>query len=268
MSYRLFCFGISASLLVCGSLHARDKQQRLHLTNFKILWGETELEAQSHLDLGVEETDASGVRVCKILNPAAPKVSEKKWIPLDFYTSVAQEEQAKHAATIGQADLFFKGDDLNRNGVGDSYKFTRELAPSLRESLAFLDKVTQDDKVQVLVTFRRGKLKFDGLMEARAIEVKDGCDAALVFCTKSNAATKAADDKLKCDADGWTHRILTIRAVADEKGYAADKAASLFSFTAMKETEKNDVFSLIATVVGTDEDPKTTEPTEIILATK
>ena len=280
---------LAAVFVVLGLVHgacleaARDRLQRINLSTFRAEWGSSELEAQSHLDIGVEET--TNTPRCQIISPpilasdteSLPEADQNwindrlKWAPLDFYTQVKPAEQTKFSEQLGRPDFFFKGDDFNRNHSKDSHKFTRALAGSLKGSLVLSQKLISKDVLEVIVNFTRGaKLKYEGLMQARVFEVeKNGkptgeCDAGLFYCPKS----KVENGVRVCDPTGWTHRILGINAVADENGFARDQAAKIF-YT-LKEHEKNDVFALVASTVGPDEDPqsKTTEIKPLTLISK
>jgi hypothetical protein len=226
----------------------KDRKERIHLSSFHILRGATEHEGASHLDAGVEEVEAAPMNRCEFIEPIKPKPAEKAWFPFDFYTEMREMDRIKHAKSMGTEDFFFEGDDENRNGRGDSFEQTRELAKSLQGSLTFTPVKKQKDKstFQLLVKFVRGALTFEGLMEARTWKDKDGCNAGLFYCTKK----KIVDKEITCAADGWTHRILRINAIADTEGYLKDQARSIFS--TLKETERNDVAALKAAVVAHD----------------
>jgi hypothetical protein len=247
-------------------LFARDKQQRIHLSAFKVLMDDSEMEARSHLDIGVEESSASGVRRCEILSPKNTKPYEKLWEPLDFYTQVKPEQVDEFKDLIGRPDFFFKGDDHNRNSAQDPHKLTRQLAGSLKASLDFLQKSISPAKdwVEVVVSFRRGPLKFDGLMRAKAFEVSNGCDATLEYCTK---ATTVGGKKV-CDANGWTHQIREVSAKADVAGYLDDRRIEFLYRKPINDQDRKDVHSLIAMVIPVGEDPTTTTPTELVWASK
>lgn len=246
--------GFSALLLAAVAVGSfapafgKDRKERIHLSSFHILRGATEHEGASHLDAGVEEVEAAPMNRCEFIEPIKSRPTQKGWFPFDFYTEMREIDQTKHSKSIGTEDFFFVGDDDNRNGRGDSFERTRELAKSLQGSLIFTPIKKQKDKssFQLVVKFIRGSLTFEGLMEARTWKEKDGCDAGLFYCTKK----QIVDKEITCAADGWTHRILRINAIADTEGYLKDQAKSLFS--TLKETERNDVAALKAAAVPHD----------------
>src|SRR4051812_7503854 len=124
-------------------------------------------------------------------------------MPYDFYTNVrdaAEQEAQKIAGALGQPDIFFDGDNNDRNGQKQSHLWTRAVTPEFLGSLDFLEKVRQKDWFSHLIRFTRGKVAFSALVSVRAWVHEGKCTAAAFSCTKTSTAS---DGTTRCAPDGW-----------------------------------------------------------------
>lgn len=191
---------------------------------------------RSFLDVGLKKVDdAAGAR-CEVVSPdAKTRAAKQAWVPFDFYTNINLKEEQDDAIAngrLGEPDIFFAGDDGNRNGKADSHKLTRLVADNFRGSLDFSEGRREPSWFSFLVAFKRGKIDFIGLMSVRAWLDGDKCKSAVFFCTK----TFKKGGQTHCEPDGWTRQLLEVIADADVPGALSD---TFFSVT--DEKLKNDV---------------------------
>jgi hypothetical protein len=193
------------------------------------------------LDAAVQEISASPVARCELLSPRpSSRVAEQVWSPLDLYANVRNSsEQQDNASTLGETDVYFPGDDGNRNGGTDGASWTMAVAPFLLDSLDFLQRHQTESAFDFVLGFTRGGLHYQGMYEVRTEYAQDHCGAALYRCTQStdqNASTS-------CSADGWTEQVQQVIAVADKWGAVGDEFRHFD-----RDRERNDLSSLDAVV--------------------
>src|SRR5690606_23735236 len=136
--------------------------------------------------------------------------------PFDFYSNVvdATEQQENAAARkLGEPDIFFPGDDNNRNGDKASHRWTRAVAENFKGSIDFHDRTVQSHLVSFRIHFQRGPLEFHALIAARSAKRMDGtCRSVAYYCS---LPVEHPDGSFACAKGGWTHQLLEVTAEAD-----------------------------------------------------
>jgi hypothetical protein len=173
----------------------------------------------SYLDVGISRKEDSQKPECDFLSPQVPSGETWPWSPFDFYTNVRSDaEQKQFSAELGSSDVFFTGDDHNRNASTDSRAWTRKVTSNLLGSIDFLEPKKGKGWFSFRLKFTRNKLKFDGLIAARTWEEKGECKAKLFLCTKKIEK----QGELNCESGGWTRSIDHVEAFADKAGGTYD----------------------------------------------
>jgi hypothetical protein len=193
-------------------------------------------DSRTSVDAGVQDQTGDGTHHCELLTPRpSSRVAGEPWSPLDLYMNVrSASEQQEDAATLGEPDIYFQGDDGNRNGQTDSASWTKEVPPFLLDSLDFFDPQRDDSAFTFVLGFTRGDLHFRGLFTARAEWQSNRCGVALYRCTQPSDANGSS-----CAQNGWTEQILQVIAVADKWGALRDQFRHI-----NRDRERNDVFGL------------------------
>lgn len=240
--------------LVEGPPSVRDRavgvSRRVPLVVMKIAGYAPFANKRTRLDMGVLEIPTMAGLRCELLVPRpATQASQAAWAPFDFYTNVLNEsEQREQASTLGEPDIFFAGDDDNRNGAADSHRWTMVPQRSFQASLEFGNRRMGEqtrDWAGFLVKFIRGPsgaaLKYESLISVRAFPLGGKCEARVFQCQKPSPSGTS------CEPDGWTRWLHEITAHADTRGALSDLWKKPTS-----EREKNDVSALDGEVTDLD----------------
>jgi hypothetical protein len=240
----LLILGIAACCGVAGAAPSTTPS-RVSLVSFAIRGAYEDI--RSYWDIGVKPTMDGEDLTCEVLAPRpASKASKEKWAPFDFYTNItaAQKEDGTDVKYMkGESDVFFKGDDDNRNASSDSHALTRTVTDSFRGSLEFLQKKQGKDWFSFLMHFQRGKVEYKGLVLVRTWPEDGECKAAAFHCTD----LVEKDGVFTCEADGWTRRLTAILAKADLFGAS-------FDWRVTDEKKKNDVSAIFGVFQDVDKD--------------
>lgn len=245
--YALPFFAASLGLLI--AFPALAKPARQSLVVLSVEGYDAYKDIRSLLDIGVVASGESDALTCAIADPKpGTKAAGRPWAPFDFYTNVLTQEemdQEEAAGRLGEADIFFDGDNHNRNRGKHSHRWTRQVTDAFKGSLDFLQKKTDKDSFSFLLQFTRGKITYGGLVRARTYPKDGQCVAETVLCTK----TYEADGKTHCHPDAWTKRVTDIVAEASVSGALSDK---LWRVT--DEKLKTDVASVSVVFQDLDKD--------------
>jgi hypothetical protein len=222
------------------SAEALVKHSRLSAVEFSITGYEPLSDVRSYLEAGVAEDPSDMETPCKVLEPRANTVAAKQpWAPFDFYTNIRDvAEQSAHTKTktVGEPDIFFAGDDGNRNRANHKHQWTRRVADNFKGSMEFTEKRLAKDWFSFLVVFSRGALSNKSLLSYRTWMQKGQCQGAVFECTKRLVDTNG---KSLCEPDGWTKQVSRVVAEASISGAAYDKL-----FGTNDEKKKNDLAAL------------------------
>ncbi|MBY0369372.1 hypothetical protein K2X33_01715 [bacterium] len=225
------------SLVMLSSIALGAGEKRLSLVSMGVEGYDAFAPIRSYLDIGVARKEAA----CEILSPrAGTKAASRPWLPFDFYTNIhddAERTKAQNAGTVGEADIFWVGDNGNRNAGNANHDATREVTAAFLGSLEFQQCRRQTDRFSCLLAFTRGSVVFKTLISVVAWPKEDGCTAAAFQCTKpyENEGTT------HCQPDGWTRKIHEVVALASLTGAASDKF-----WRVTDEKKKTDVSSVEA----------------------
>lgn len=226
-------------LLNVGTARGSQGPLRLSVLEFSVIGYAPLKDVRSYLDVGLKPSETSE-DACDILKPhSKTAASRQPWAPFDFYTNVLNpEEQAKEkaAGSLGEADIFFPGDNFNRNDSDKSHEWTRKVATNFRGSLDFLEPQISETSFSFSLKFTRGLLSYGGFIRVTPRLTKGQCSAAVYFCTKP---LKQANGKTACAPSGWTKKIHRIVAEASVSGAMSDKFNGV-----VEEKKKNDIASL------------------------
>ncbi len=229
---------LGTATLVCATPSA----ERLNVVNLAIEGYSALKDHRSYLDVGVLPVFENGtLSKCELLPPRkSSKAASQPWFPFDFYNNVldssTQNTQDK-SNRLGEPDIFFEGDDNNRNGREDSHRWTCHVHDAFKGSLSFSEKVIEPDQFTFQLAFKRGVVAYEALFRTRAF-VRDGkCAAATDHCTQ----IEDKDGKKTCAPNGWSRQLLQVVAQANLKGALSD---TLLGVT--DEKAKSDVAALFA----------------------
>lgn len=229
----LYRFAVLSLSLAASALAAESRQS---LVSLRVDGYDALKDDRSFLDVGVKKVDDAAGSRCEILSPVpTTRAAKQAWAPFDFYTNIklkVEQDEAIAAGRLGEPDIFFVGDDGNRNGKNDSHKVTRLVTDNFRGSLDFTEARREPTWFSFLVSFKRGKIDYQGLMSVRAWLATDKCKSALFLCTKAFKK----DGQTHCEPDGWTRQVLEVIADADVPGALSDTF-----FSVSDEKAKNDV---------------------------
>ena len=211
------------AFLATGLCANAAQDTRKTLVSFRIEGYDKLKDVRSYLDVATTLAGTSDAPECILLSPlAGTKAAAQPWAPLDFYTNVlTPEDQAtfKTEGTLGEADIFFKGDDTNRNGAKFTADWTRRVTESFRGSLDFLEKRQERDSVGFLLRFTRGVVSYQTLIKVRTWLDEGVCHAEMLGCSD----TEVIGGKTECRAGGWNRHLREVIAEASVSGALADK---------------------------------------------
>ncbi len=197
-------------------------------------------DVRSYLDVGISSERTETGLDCGFHTPRkGTTAAAQAWAPFDFYTNIlskTQQEEHEAKGGLGEPDVFFAGDDRNRNSQSQSHRWTRKVADNFQGCIDFLEPKRDKSNFSFLVKFTRGLIQFESLFSARTWAEGDRCRAAIFDCTRK---VRESDGTTRCESDGWTRKVLELRAQADLKGGLSD---TLFRVT--EEKTKNDVASI------------------------
>jgi len=206
--------------------------KRVHLVKFMSEGYAPHKNRISSLDVGVSESKEGDKLKCELL---APKVGSKaaaaRWAPADLYVNVqTPTDFAKAGARQGEKDIFFEGDDNNRNGAGQAYTTTIATDPTLTNSMDFENKTVTADSVTYGFRFTRTGILFDTIIRIDAKPSAEGCTAIAYVCDQMSGK--------ECTAGAWKQFKRAIVTV-DVKGGLMDSIRPPAS-----DKQRNDISSL------------------------
>lgn len=231
-----------AFFFLASSLAFSASPTRLNLVTLGISGYDKLKDVKSYLDVAVEKQNSPQGPKCVLLSPrAGTRAARHDWAPFDFYTNVLHDEEQRledKAGRLGEADIFFAGDNNNRNGGTDSHEWTRRPTDSFRLSMDFLERIVNKDWFSFAIEFTRGKkIHYKRLVSARTwLSAKKECKASVFDCTDTFTAP---DGTLRCHPTGWTRILSEVVAEASTAGYTSD-----VFFRVTDEKAKNDVASV------------------------
>ncbi len=239
MPYTLSALALLTWVLFSDTAHANQGFLRRTVLEFSVTGYAPLKDVRSYLDVGLKPAEDSE-NSCELLTPLPGTLASKQpWAPFDFYTNVVTaEEQAKEKASgsLGEANIFFSGDNYNRSSSNKSHEWTRKVVSNFKGSLDFLEPAVNKGSFSFLLRFQRGLLSYGGLVSVRASVAKGQCDASVYLCEKP---LKKRDGKTSCDPAHWTKKIHRIIAEASVSGAMSDRFAGV-----VEEKKKNDIGSL------------------------
>jgi len=219
--------GYSFILFFCGAAFA-GTTKRVHLVRFVSEGYPAYKNKVSSLDVGVSGDNVN----CELLDPQKKtKAAAARWAPADLYTNAQTAAEFQGAgARQGEKDIFFVGDDNNRNGAGQSYQATLVADTSLTNSMDFENKVREKDSAQYGFRFTRTGILYQTIIRIEAKPSKEGCTALAYVCDRVEGAG--------CAAGGWKQFRRAIVTV-DVKGGLMDSFKPPAS-----DKERNDIKEL------------------------
>lgn len=193
-------------------------EQRLSLIHMGVEGHKPLADVKSFLDIGVIRRGEK----CEILFPrAGTKAATRPWAPFDFYTNITSDEQrqkAQDAGQVGEPDVFWMGDDHNRNAANHKHDQTREVTASFQKSLEFKEPRNGTDSFSRVLAFTRGPIVFSSLILVKTWARGAACAAAAFQCTKPFQREGVTE----CQEDGWTRKIQGVVATASASGASWD----------------------------------------------
>jgi hypothetical protein len=221
-------FRLATVLGLVGALWAPTagfaaQESRKSLISFRVEGYDKLKDVRSYLDVATQLSTLAETPECIFLSPlAGTKAARQPWAPFDFYTNVLNaEEQAQFKAegTLGEADIFWKGDNANRNAAKYTADWTHLVTDSFRGSLEFMEKWQERDSFGFLLRFTRGTIDFQSLVKVRTWLENGSCQAEVVGCTDM----EVVGGKTQCRPGGWNRHLLEVIAEASISGALADK---------------------------------------------
>lgn len=176
--------------------HSHDARfQRAHLLKF-VSDGYAPLKNKwSNLEIGLDTVN------CELLAPRQETRAAKfPWAPADLYSNIESgDEKSSAGERKGEKDIYFIGDDNNRNGRYQSADWTIVPDASLTNSMDFLNKKADKKEVSYFFRFQRTGILYETIIRINAVNQEQGCTAIAYVCDKNrvNLADK------ECTAGGW-----------------------------------------------------------------
>lgn len=184
---------------------------REHLVELVVINSSLFANALISIDAGVGWMPVNQGDQCQLLDPMRKEFTKLPWAPLDYYKRL-EERGVKEAADLeGAPDIYFEGDDDNRNGRKDASDLTSIVDPA-RKDVVFKRLSRGPVEAVFAVGFDRGALAFTSLMKVRALEKDGDCVAEAIVChpTRTDAMGVTV-----CDG-AWSNPIDQIRAHAGD----------------------------------------------------
>lgn len=222
-----------------------------------MLQGYRQLEKKTlRFDVGIKEKkDQTGNLSCTLITPRPGKAAASlPWTPFDFYGNTLSEPEHKDSLLNAQKrrDIFFVGDDFNRNGRKDSVEWTMDPHPAFAQSLHFSNFLPFRDQFQFSLQFSRGTRNERGLLQFAAllgvssyvgvIDSKELCWAKATLCTHVGTDS---DGKPFCSTSK-EHPIYEVARIRAQFDYPA--AAKDYMSSVVDERQKHDVKELLGDV--------------------
>lgn len=246
LAYSFAFLGVFSAL----SAGADPIPKRVHLLKFVSEGYEPFKNKISSLDVAVLEKKEAEKVTCEILAPrAGTRVAKTAWAPADLYANLQNEKEQKAAGDrLGEKDIFFVGDDKNRNGKNDAHDWTVFPDPSLTNSMDFLDKKVSPHEFSYFFRFTRKGIFYQSIIRVTAKASSDGCSAVAYICDAKSLNAEART----CADGGWRNFRKAIVSV-DVRGGLTDQLKPPAS-----DRERNDVAALkvVLSDVDADGNPK------------
>lgn len=259
LTFRFVSIGLFTTFLLSGCgrvpsyLGAEDRDnsltkavpRRLHLLQFVSQGYAPIKDKASSLDVGVmETTEESGVR-CELMAPRTDsRVAKQPWAPSDLYTNVlTEEEKQTEVKRAGEKDIYFEGDDKNRNNKQETYDWTLAPDTKLTNSMDFGNKTQTPSEVSFYLQFTRTGISYETLLKISTIPSATGC-AAYAYVCDSQALDK---ETRSCKTGGWRRFSRAIVDV-DVKGALMDSLKPPPS-----DKQRNDIKALRFSLSKVDE---------------
>lgn len=229
--------------------------KRVHLFKFTSEGYEALKNKISSVDIGLDEG------ACELLAPRqGTRAAGFPWAPADLYTNVQTEAEKKTAGPrLGEKDIYFAGDDNNRNGNGQAYDWTLVPDTSLTNSMDFLKKQVSKKEASYFFRFRRTGIDYQTVIRYTAHRTTTGCTAMAYVCDKGQVDTATQ----QCRAGGWRH-FRKVAVGVDVKGALTDKLIA-----PKTDKERNDIAYIKVELANVDgEGNPVGSPYEDIVAKK
>jgi len=161
------------------------------------------------IDFGIEKyfPFSSGAHECRILQPMTDELRSRSPSPAHLYMNKTEAEVKDGKGNTDAEEVFFPGDNDNRNGREDNHEWTQ--IPS-QEYLQFR-KVWQitHGEYRFYVSFDLGGYKFKGNVQVKTWANAEGCETGAYLCTE-------VDEQGRCTSEDWSLRIesLTVHITA------------------------------------------------------
>lgn len=227
---RYFSFVLSSFLFVCSLSYAGPEFQRVSLITFSIEGYAPYNDKRMYLDAGVHDVNGA----CELLTArAGSRAAQQAWTPLDFYGNQVGGGPNQQP---GESDLFFAGDEHNREAGTIDASATLTPDPYLLDSFDFDQARRAKDWLSFNLGFTRGYLVYHTLIGVRAFRDGDHCSAMAVLCAKPVAGENGSAN---CEADGWTKHVTAVIAAASISGALRDRFRTIH-----RDRERHDIASL------------------------
>ncbi|MBI4403881.1 MAG: hypothetical protein HY537_06965 [Deltaproteobacteria bacterium] len=254
---------IISQLSALSILHAAAtrKASRVHLVELAVQGYAPFKDKLTSIDAGILKITEGDKTRCEILEPRASSVlSQKLWAPLDFYSNVVNETEEEIESRHGEPDIYFDGDDNNRNGSNDSHMKTLTPLQSFAKSLAF-GKRTSTDKSSLSfpIQFKRGEIHFSGHLQVATSAGQGSCRTSAYLWLQTNPPGESKP-RIR-------YELRKVIAYADLVGGTLDKILSWSPFSKKApEADKKDIKKVEALVAEVDDQGRRGEPHYIQLA--
>jgi len=154
-----------------------------------------------------------------------------------YTNKVTAEDDKEWANRPGEQDIFFVGDDNNRNAVQDPYTSTLRLPEDFEESLSLEPaEIPWENGVSFLLSFKRGKYSFKkNYLAALKLSpnAKGQCVGRILICSDHETVDR-------CKKDGWTWEVRKMVVHLDVNQAIQEHLLSVFS-ARVPGNERNDI---------------------------
>lgn len=223
-----------------------DVNRRVHLLKFTTEGYEPYRTKFMSLDVGVLEKRTGDRVECELVTPRTQtRAAGLPWAPLDFYANLRNATERQAAGDrVGEANIFFAGDENNRNGGNDAATATVVPDPMMTNSMDFMDRRTSQTEISTFFRFVRTGILYQSLIRVKAKLVGGSCTAIAYVCNVGAVDATART----CAANGWRQFRKTI-VTADVRGGLGDQFR-----TPASDRERNDVAALRLELSNIDAD--------------